>query len=169
MVQSLWFHRLSSVACIYGTGGWGARGPRFKFGTGHFDFCSSLSSFIHPSHIMWPSLHKAWVTQLAKWFMGSPVILLWAKPFSYLFSPLLDGVVFFAVPLAMARSSLAWFTLYTKKKRNLEHIWYQNWSKIIKFCFKKIIITMDRSSLVWITLYTKKKKKSWTYLISELK
>ena len=47
-MESLWFHRLSSVACIYRTHGWGARGPRFEIGTRHHDFCSSfhLVSFI---------------------------------------------------------------------------------------------------------------------------
>ncbi len=48
-MESLQFHRLSLVACMYGTCGWGARGPGFEIGAMHHNLCSFLSSFIHPS------------------------------------------------------------------------------------------------------------------------
>ncbi len=48
ITELLRFCHLSSVACIYVTRGWSARGPRFNIGTRYKDICSSfclLSSF----------------------------------------------------------------------------------------------------------------------------
>ncbi len=44
-IESLWPHRLPSLPCIYGTHGWGARGPNFEIRTRHPDFLIPSSVF----------------------------------------------------------------------------------------------------------------------------
>ena len=52
--------RQSSVACIYGTSDWGARGPGFEIRTKHHDFCSSFCLF-HSSVSSFTKKNTKWV------------------------------------------------------------------------------------------------------------